>query len=81
MIERLVNEIEEKFEALTEELSDPAVFNDPSRVAEVSKARSDLEDAHRRSRKIHGMTRTPSSRSGREPAGTRRLCSPLSSSA
>ena len=47
MIERLVNEIEEKFEALTEELSDPAVFNDPSRVAEVSKARSDLEDAHR----------------------------------
>jgi len=47
MIERLVKEIEEKYGALTAELSDPVVFSDPSRVAEVSKVRSDLEDAHR----------------------------------
>ena len=38
MIERLAKEIEEKYATLTAELSDPAVFSDPARVAEVSKA-------------------------------------------
>ena len=47
MIGRLVKEIEEKYAGLTAELSDPAVFSDPARVAEVSKAQSDLEEAHR----------------------------------
>ena len=47
MIERLVGEIEEKYQALTRELSDPAIFDDPSRYAEASKAHADLLEPHR----------------------------------
>ncbi len=47
MIERLAQEIEEKYAALTEQLSDPEVHRDQSRYAEISKAHSDLGDAHR----------------------------------
>jgi peptide chain release factor 1 len=47
MIERLAAEIEEKYASLTEELSDPEVFRDQSRYAEISKAHSDLEHAYR----------------------------------
>lgn len=47
MIERLVEEIEEKYAALTEELADPEIFRDQSRYAEVSKAHADLEESHR----------------------------------
>ncbi len=47
MIERLVREIEDKYESLTQELSDPAIFDDPQRYAEVSKAHSDISDGHR----------------------------------
>jgi peptide chain release factor 1 len=46
MIERLVTEIEEKYQALTEELADPAIFKDQSRYAEISKAHADLEDSY-----------------------------------
>jgi len=47
MIERLVGEIEEKHQALTRELSDPTIFDDPNRYAEVSKAHADLSEPHR----------------------------------
>jgi peptide chain release factor 1 len=47
MIERLVNEILEKYQALNQELSDPAIFEDSSRYAEVSKAHADLAEGHR----------------------------------
>jgi peptide chain release factor 1 len=47
MIERLVNEIEDKYAALLEELADPEVLKDPSRYTEVSKAHSELEPAYR----------------------------------
>lgn len=47
MIERLVGEIEEKYQSLTRELSDPTIFDDSSRYAEVSKAHADLSEAHR----------------------------------
>jgi peptide chain release factor 1 len=46
MIERLVEEIEEKYTALTGQLADPEVLRDQSRYAEVSKAHADLEEAH-----------------------------------
>ena len=46
MIERLVTEIEEKYQALTEDLADPAIFKDQSRYAEISKAHADLEDSY-----------------------------------
>ena len=46
MIERLAKEIEEKYATLTEQLSDPEVYNNQSRYAEISKVRSDLEEAH-----------------------------------
>jgi peptide chain release factor 1 len=46
MIERLAQEIEEKYATLTEQLSDPEVHRDQSRYAEISKAHSDLGDAH-----------------------------------
>ena len=42
MIEKLVGEILEKYQALAKELSDPAIFDDRGRYAEVSKAHSDL---------------------------------------
>ena len=47
MIGKLVKEIVERQEAITAELSDPAIFDDQSRYAEVSKAHSDLADAYR----------------------------------
>jgi peptide chain release factor 1 len=47
MIERLAAEIEEKYATLLEQLSDPDVLRDQSRYAELSKAHSDLEAAHR----------------------------------
>ena len=46
MIERLVTEIEEKYQALTEDLADPAIFKDQSRYAYISKAHADLEDSY-----------------------------------
>ena len=46
MIERLVEEIEEKYTGLTEELADPEIFQDQSRYAEISKAHADLEESH-----------------------------------
>ena len=47
MIERLAQEIEDKYASLTAELADPAVWSDQSHFAEVSKSRSDLEESHR----------------------------------
>jgi peptide chain release factor 1 len=46
MIDRLAQEIEDKYAALMNELADPEVLRDPSRYAEVSKAHADLEEAH-----------------------------------
>ncbi len=47
MIEKLVNEIIERQDAITAELSDPAIFDDQARYTEVSKAHADLADAYR----------------------------------
>lgn len=47
MIERLAREIVEKYDSLTRELSDPAVFEDQARYTELSKAHADLADPHR----------------------------------
>ena len=47
MIDRLAGEIEEKYRDLTEQLADPDIFHDQARYTEVSKAHSDLEEAHR----------------------------------
>ena len=46
MIERLVAEIEEKYQALTEDLADPAILKDQTRYAELSKAHADLEESY-----------------------------------
>ncbi len=46
MIERLAQEIEEKYAALTEQLADPEVLRDQTRYAEISKAHADLQEAH-----------------------------------
>ncbi len=47
MIDRLAAEIEEKYEAVTKELADPAVYRDPARYAELSKVHAELAEAHR----------------------------------
>jgi peptide chain release factor 1 len=47
MIERLVADVEDKYDQLTAELADPAIFDEPARYAEVSKAHADLAEAHR----------------------------------
>jgi peptide chain release factor 1 len=47
MIDRLAQEIEDKYAALTDELADPDVLRDQSRYAEISKAHSDLAESHR----------------------------------
>jgi len=47
MIERLAREIVERNEAITAELSDASIYDDQARYAEVSKAHSDLAEAHR----------------------------------
>jgi peptide chain release factor 1 len=46
MIERLAAEIEDKFQALTEQMADPEVLRDQGRYAEISKAHADLEEAY-----------------------------------
>ena len=46
MIERLAAEIEEKYQALTEEMADPGVLGDQSKYAEVSKTHADLQEAY-----------------------------------
>lgn len=47
MIARLAAEIEEKYQALTEQMADPEVLRDQGRYAEISKAHADLEEAYR----------------------------------
>jgi peptide chain release factor 1 len=47
IVERLVTEIIDKYEALTGELADPAIFEDQGRYAEVSKAHSEITPAYR----------------------------------
>jgi peptide chain release factor 1 len=47
MIDRLAQEIEDKYADLTRQLADPEVLRDQSRYAEISKAHADLEDSHR----------------------------------
>ncbi len=47
MIDRLVNEIEEKYAALMEEMAHPEVLRDQTRYTEVSKAHAELAEAHR----------------------------------
>jgi peptide chain release factor 1 len=46
MIERLVKEIVDRYDAVTAELADPGIFEDPQRYAEVSRAHSELGAAH-----------------------------------
>ncbi|GAB4247889.1 MAG: peptide chain release factor 1 [Thermoleophilia bacterium] len=46
MIDRLVQEIVERRRSLEEELSDPSIYEDQSRYAEVSKAHADLSEAY-----------------------------------
>jgi len=46
MIERLAAEIEEKYQALTEDLADPEVLRDQAKYAEMSKAHADLQEAY-----------------------------------
>ncbi len=47
MIEKLIREIEEKYEELNAELSDPAVVQDRQRYAELSKAHAHLQPAYK----------------------------------
>jgi len=47
MIEKLIREIEEKYEQLNTELSDPAVVQDRQRYAELSKAHAHLQPAYK----------------------------------
>lgn len=47
MIDRLVDEILERYAALSEQLADPNVFGQQGRFAELSKAHSDLQPAYR----------------------------------
>ena len=46
MIEKLINEIEEKYNQLNEELSDPEALSDRQHYAELAKAHSDLQPAY-----------------------------------
>ena len=47
MIERLVEQIESRFEALSEQMADPAVIGDRERYADVGRAYRALEPAHK----------------------------------
>ncbi len=47
MIEQLVSQIETRFGELSEQMSDPAVIGDRERYAEVGRAYSQLEPAHK----------------------------------
>ncbi|MCL6106348.1 MAG: peptide chain release factor 1 [Actinobacteria bacterium] len=46
MIEKLITEIEDKYDGLNRELSDPQVMNNRQRYAELAKAHSDLQPAY-----------------------------------
>jgi peptide chain release factor 1 len=46
MIEKLIQEIEDKYNQLNEELSDPEVVSDRQHYAELAKAHSDLQPAY-----------------------------------
>ncbi|MCL4474050.1 MAG: peptide chain release factor 1 [Actinobacteria bacterium] len=46
MIDKLIHEIEEKYNQLNEQLSDPGVHNDRQRYAELAKAHSDLQPSY-----------------------------------
>ena len=46
MIEKLVEQIESRFRAVSEEMSDPAVIADRKRYAELGRAYRALEPAH-----------------------------------
>jgi len=46
MIEKLIKEIEDKYEQLNQELSDPGVHDDRQHYAELAKAHSDLQPAY-----------------------------------
>jgi len=54
VIDRLVTEIVDKYDALTRELSDPAIFADQGRYAEVSKAHADLAEGYRLAKEYLG---------------------------
>ena len=47
MIDKLVGEIIERYEGLSRELSDPAIYDDQARYADVSRAHSVLSEPHR----------------------------------
>src|SRR5438132_1565801 len=47
MIERLVEQIEERFEDLSKQMTDPGVIADRARYAEVGRAYRALEPAHK----------------------------------
>ena len=47
MIDKLVDEIIEKYELLGEQLADPGILGEPGKYAELSKAHADLEEAYR----------------------------------
>ena len=46
MIDKLITEIEQKYEQLNEQLSDPGVHNDRQRYADLAKAHSDLQPSY-----------------------------------
>ncbi|MHB8859756.1 MAG: peptide chain release factor 1 [Thermoleophilia bacterium] len=46
MIDKLIHEIEEKYNQLNEQLSDPGVHNDRQRYADLAKAHSDLQPSY-----------------------------------
>jgi peptide chain release factor 1 len=46
MIDKLITEIESRYEQLNQELSDPATLNDKQRYAELAKEHSDLQPAY-----------------------------------
>jgi peptide chain release factor 1 len=52
MIEKLVEQIEARFNELSEQMSDPAVIGDRERYAEVGRAYSQLEPAHELAREF-----------------------------
>jgi peptide chain release factor 1 len=59
-VDEKLQEIERKFERLTDELGNPDVLADPARIASVSKERAQLEplvDAYREFKKVRGEVR------------------------
>lgn len=47
MIDKLVNEIIEKYHQLSEQLADPSVLAEPGKYAELSKAHAELQEAYK----------------------------------